>query len=225
MDLHSLCLSSYELYFGYCKSIKDGTSAGDAYNEQHLAHLALHERTERGEFDCRSASSDGIGRMISLWVKCGRCDLIERYAPQLPDSLHWNSYVSTYYSPSLYAVLPLVMQLPVQLYDAGRYVCNGLHREVMVHIVGRASCCQREGVITLKKIAYWLCYLVKDSHRHLLSLEEVGLDLGNPQLLHDALGCRTSQSTIALLTERCTQAGTLDTPMPDSGLRERLAQS
>lgn len=219
--LYSVQPSATETYFEYCKAIRTGTLPGDEHNGLHLEHLRLYECAQRGDFDYWLTSPDKISRMVQYAAMGGRCDIIERYVPQLPDDPLWNFYVSIFYKPSMYSVLALVMPLPATPSDAAQYVHRGLHREVAVHILGRAG--HRTGeAITLESIALKPC-IVYGSSLHLLDLEKLGLDLGNPQLLYAALSRHASRATIALLRERCVHAGKLSMVMPNGQtLREML---
>lgn len=202
-----------EPYFRYCRELRDGTRASDEYSSRHLAHLDLYERTEQGDFDYWLTSPDKIKKLVEHAARTRRCDVIERYAPQLPNERFWNMYVSLYYNSSLYPILSTVMALPVTLTDAIYYVRRGLHREVMVHIVGRADCRTGE-TITLARIACWYCAKVSTTDE-LLALEGVGLDLTSPRLLYIAVCYSNNGPIIPLLRERCSQVGALDVITPN----------
>lgn len=190
-----------EMYFDYCRAVREGAEA-DEYTERHLAHLVLYEQAEQGDFSHWLTSSDSIRRLAAFAARNDRCDVIEKYAPQLPSSPHWNGYISIHYNHSLYPVLSLVMPLPVTSFDAMCYVRWGLHREVMVHIVGRADRATGK-TITLEGIGLMVVIFADPScPRPLLGLEEIGLDLGNPQLLATALEDHKNGAVVDLLRQR-----------------------
>lgn len=212
MDFYGSCPLNPASYFEYCKAIRSGEIPGDESNAQHLAHLDLYERAERGDFDDWLTRSVGVWRLAFYAARYGRCDIVEKYAPLSSDSGAWNYYVSTFYACSLYPILPLVMPLPIRMNDVIAYLCSGLHREVAVHIVGRTD--RKTGkTITLESIALELCKTTMAPQRF-LDLEEVGLDLDNPKLLYTVLGWNDNppRSIATLLRERCTK---LDELMPN----------
>lgn len=208
-------------YIEHCRAIKSGVLPGDGYNWEHLEQLDRYECAERGDFDYWLTSPDKSRKLILYACENGRCDIIERYLPRLPDDPHWNHCVSAYYKPSLYPILSLVMPLPVTLQDAARYVYKKLHREAALHIVGRAS--HKTGKpITLESIVLELCRLY-GTPRWFLDLEGVGLDLSSPNILYTALHEDAPRSVITLLHERCEQSSTLDSMMPNGKtLREMV---
>lgn len=200
--------------------------AGDKNNERHLRHLDLYELAEQGDFSYWLTSPIKTQTLALYAVRDGRCDIIEQYAPRVPESPYWNRCLALYYNRALYPILSLVMVLPVSLVDVTRYVRHGLHREVMVHIVGRVDHKSGE-TITLESIARWFCKSA-NSVGPLLALESVGLDLGDPSLLYvvleesDFLGFCGHAITpaIELLRKRCDR---LDETMPNGKtLREML---
>lgn len=224
-NLHFVILylsAERDRYIEYCKEVRDGEHPDDQDNHLHLKQLDLYERTERGDFDHWPTDNATVEEIIKYAVRTDRCDVIERYAPHLPDNPLWNYYVSFHYTPFLYTALSSVMPLPVGLGDAVCYVSHGLHNEVALHIVGRR--CRLTGeVITLRSIALKLCASYNSS-QPLSALEGVGLDLSDPELLYVAsLSTFTPDSTITLLRARCERSGTLDAVMPDGKtLREML---
>jgi hypothetical protein len=91
---------------------------------------------------------------------------------------------------------------------------HGLHREVTVHIIGRDDDFSQTP-ITLKRLAL-LC-LEPLEISTLERLEEIGLDLDDPELLYETLNIEL----VTYLHERCTR---LDELMPNGQtLRTMLA--
>lgn len=191
-------------YFAYCQGLRshlDGARPRSVLESRQLEQLAIYERTERLNFD------DWIGQardaLMYYPALHGRCDIIEKYATILP-RYEWNAYVSEEYRPCLYPVLHIVMPLAVTAYNALRYVVHGLHREVAVHIIGRKDCFSQMP-ITPKSIASLACRVtnVRDKIIALKNLEEIGLDLDDPDLLWDALNARMpDDELIAFLRAR-----------------------
>lgn len=202
--LYTCRSSDHGWYFEYCRAIRGGTSIGDENNERHLEHLALYERTERGDFDGWLATPLLARRLIFHAVSNCRCDVIERYAPLLSSESYWNARASRSYRPPLYSVLPLIMPLPATIADAVRYVVRGLCREVVIHMVGHVD--YKTGkTITIEGIGGKAAkYSDSDvGYRLLLDLESVGLNLSNPKLLHKARYLNDEGPAINLLQERC----------------------
>lgn len=211
-----------EQYIEYCRALKQSEAPRDDIANKQLADLELYERAEEGDFDGWLEKIEFKLAFIQYTVSHRRCDLIEKYAPRLEDHGSWNFHVATEYHPSLYPILHLVMPRTVRAHVAKEYVRHGLHREVAVHILGRNDSSTGEALtpasLASKAIRSY------DNARVFLNLEELGLDLGNPELLYSAMGRYPRHSgTIALLRERCEQSGTLDRALPNGKtLREML---
>lgn len=122
-------------YIDHCRAVKEGL-VSDELAPFLLAHLEAYERAERLDFDDWFAGAKTRYQLIRYAVLKGRCDIIDKYVPKIPDP-SWSVYVMTWYKPCLYPILHLVMPLPVTVYIALVYVRHGLHLEVATHIVGR----------------------------------------------------------------------------------------
>lgn len=211
-----------EQYIEYCKALKQREAPRNDIVSKQLADLELYERAEEGDFDEWLEKIEFKLAFIHYTVSHRRCDLIEKYAPRLEDHGAWNFHVATEYHPSLYPILHLVMPRDVRAYVAKEYVRHGLHREVAVHILGRNDSSTGEALtpVSLASEAIKSC----DNARVFLNLEELGLDLGNPELLYSAMSrCPRNSVAVALLRERCEQSGTLDRTLPNGKtLREML---
>lgn len=211
-------------YIEYCRALKQSEAPRDDVANKQLADLELYERAEKGDFDGWLERIEFKLAFIHYTVSYRRCDLIEKYAPRLEDHGAWNFHVATEYHPSLYPILHLVMPRDVRAYVAKEYVRHGLHREVAVHILGRNDSSTGE-TLTLASLASQAIRSC-DNARVFLNLEELGLDLDNPELLYSAMSrCPRNSVAVALLRERCEKAGVLDLVMPNGKtLREMLRE-
>lgn len=171
-------------YIAYCRTVDVDSEPDKEIAKVQLRHLDTYERAEKLDLDdwISSASED----LVRYAVMHGRCDIIEKYALIAGPESYWNANVSTRYRPCLYPILHIVMPLEVSIADALDYVKHGLHREVAVHILGRPDVFGKQ--ITLERLMTLDCMEQPGGRVSTYKkLEEIGLDLGDPELTREAL--------------------------------------